>query len=58
MHSVLDDIPQVGKTRRKSLMRYFEGIEELKQASVEELLRVPGLNRTSAQSVYDFFHKI
>ncbi|MBP5383378.1 MAG: excinuclease ABC subunit UvrC [Lachnospiraceae bacterium] len=58
VHSVLDDIPQVGKTRRKSLMRYFEGIEELKQASVEELLRVPGLNRTSAQSVYDFFHKI
>ncbi len=57
VHSVLDDIPQIGLRRRREIMRHFNGLEELKAASLEELMRVPGMNARSAQSVYDFFHE-
>nr|MCR5221832.1 excinuclease ABC subunit C [Lachnospiraceae bacterium] len=57
VHSVLDDIPQVGKKRRLELMRYFQGIEELTEADQETLLKVPGMNARAARSIYDFFHE-
>nr|WP_318683889.1 excinuclease ABC subunit UvrC [uncultured Acetatifactor sp.] len=55
--SVLDDIPGVGPARRKALMRHFKSLEEIRNASVEELMEMPEMNRGSAQAVYDFFHK-
>lgn len=54
--SVLDDIPGVGSVRRKALMRHFQSIEEVKNASVEELLALPELNRRAAEDIYAFFH--
>lgn len=54
--SVLDEIPGVGPTRRKALMKHFISIEEIKQAEFETLLEAEGMNRAAAQSVYDFFH--
>ena len=57
VHSVLDDIKGVGPTRRKALMKHFASIEELKNASVEELKKVPSMNEKSANEVYSFFHK-
>lgn len=56
VHSILDDIPGVGPTRRKDLMRHFENIEAIKNASVEELKKLPSMNEKSAQDVYNFFH--
>ena len=56
IHSILDDIPGVGTARRKDLMKYFNNIDEIKNASVEELKKLPSMNEKSAQSVYDFFH--
>ena len=56
VHSVLDDIPGVGPARRKDLMKYFANIEEIKNASVDELKKLPSMNEKSAQNVYDFFH--
>ena len=56
VHSILDDIPDIGPTRRKALMRYFKDIEAIKEASIESLTATPGMNAKSAQSVYDFFH--
>mgnify|MGYP005770278879 CR=1 FL=1 len=56
VRSVLDDIEGIGETRRKALMRYFKSIEAVKDADVEELSQVPGMNRRAAQSVYNFFH--
>lgn len=53
---VLDEIPGVGPTRRKALMKHFTSIEEIKQAEFETLLEAEGMNRAAAQSVYDFFH--
>ncbi len=56
VHSILDDIPGIGPTRRRALMKAFTGLEELKDADVETLSKVPGMNRLSATKVYDFFH--
>ena len=55
VHSVLDDIPGIGDTRRKALMKHFRSIEAVQAASEEELSQVPGMNRAAAESVYRFF---
>lgn len=55
VHSILDDIPGIGDTRRKALMRYFKTLEAVKEASEEELSKVPGMNRAAAENVYQFF---
>lgn len=56
VHSILDDIPGIGATRRKALMRNFDSIEDIKKASVEELEQVGSMDSRSARSVYNFFH--
>ena len=56
VHSILDDIPGIGPTRRKELMRYFQGIDDIKAATVEELSGLPGMNKKAAEQVYTFFH--
>ena len=55
--SILDDIPGVGDTRRKALMRHYKSLDEIRAATVEELAAVETMNRRSALQVYDFFHK-
>lgn len=56
VHSVLDDISGIGPARRKALMKYFQSIERIRNASQEELEKVPSMNAGSAASVYAFFH--
>ena len=56
VRSILDDIEGIGDTRRKALMKYFKSIEAVREADVEELSQVPGMNRKAAESVYSFFH--
>ena len=56
VHSVLDDIKGVGPKRRKELMKYFKDISQIKTAEIEELLNVPGMNQSTAQAIYEFFH--
>lgn len=58
VHSILDDIGGIGATRRKALMQRFASIEDIKNAEVETLTNVAGMNETAAKSVYDFFHKV
>lgn len=57
VHSVLDDIPGVGPARRKDLMRHFENIEAIRNATAEELKELPSMNEKSANEVYKFFHQ-
>lgn len=57
VRSVLDDIPGIGDTRRKALMRYFKSLEAIREASEEELAQVPGMNHQSARNVYTFFRE-
>ena len=56
VHSILDDIPNIGPKRRRELMRVFENQEAIRAASVEELAAIPSMDMRSARSVWDFFH--
>lgn len=56
VRSILDDIPGIGDTRRKALMRQFKSLDAVKDASVEDLSQAPGMNRRAAESVWQFFH--
>lgn len=56
VQSVLDEIPGVGPSRRKALMRRFKTIEEVKNADVETLAGVDEIPESVARGIYDFFH--
>jgi excinuclease ABC subunit C len=55
--SILDDIPEIGEKRRKALMRYFQSLEKIREATVEELMKAESMNERAAQNVYEFFRK-
>ena len=55
VRSVLDDIPGVGPARRKALMRHFKSLEEIRQATVEELMEIPEMNERTAEEIVTFF---
>ncbi|MCR5213948.1 MAG: excinuclease ABC subunit UvrC [Eubacterium sp.] len=55
-HSILDDIEGIGPSRRKALLLHFKDVDAIKNASIEELSQVPGMNKKAAQAVYDFFN--
>ncbi|MCR5625335.1 MAG: excinuclease ABC subunit UvrC [Lachnospiraceae bacterium] len=55
--SSLDEIEGVGPKRRRALLKYFEGIERLKGADVEEIMNVPSMDKKTAENVYKYFHK-
>ena len=57
VHSILDDIPGIGDTRRKALLRKFKSVENIRDASEEELAQTESMNARSARQVYEFFHK-
>ncbi len=56
VHSLLDDIPDIGPERRKALMRAFRSVDAIRAADVESLIAVPSMTRRAAESVYRFFH--
>ncbi len=56
VHSILEDIPGIGDTRRKALMRKFKSIENVRDASLEELEKTESMNASSARKVFEFFH--
>lgn len=56
VHSVLDDIQGIGPARRKALMKHYSSIEEIKNATIDELKALPSMNEKSAKEVYSFFH--
>lgn len=54
--SILDDIPKVGATRRKALIRHFGSAQGVKAASASEIARVKGISKALADSIYDHLH--
>lgn len=56
VHSVLDEIPGIGPSRRKALMKYFKSIEELRAADAAQISEVPGITENVAKNIYAFFH--
>ena len=53
--SVLDHVEGIGPKRRQELWKKFKTLDAMKQASVEELAAVEGMNYPAAQTLYDFF---
>ena len=53
--SVLDHITGIGEKRRQALRKKFGTIQNMRDASVEELAAVPGMTRPAARAVYNFF---
>ncbi|WP_055666566.1 excinuclease ABC subunit UvrC [Desnuesiella massiliensis] len=56
LHSILEDIPNVGEKRRKELLRKFGSIENIKNAKLEELIETPSIDRKAAESIFQFFN--
>ncbi len=57
VHSVLDDIPGIGPSRRKELMKKYQSLDAMKAATVEDLTDTQSMNEKAAEAVYHFFHK-
>jgi excinuclease ABC subunit C len=54
--SALDTIPGVGSARRKSLLKAFGSMEELKTATLEQIAAAPSMNKIVAAAVYNTLH--
>lgn len=56
LHSVLDDIPNVGEKRRRALLMKFGSVDNIKNATLEQLLETPSINNKAAESIYQYFN--
>jgi excinuclease ABC subunit C len=55
LRSELDAIPGIGTTRRQRLLKQFGSVRAIRQASVDDLARAPGMNRKAAEQIADYF---
>ena len=51
--SALDAIPGLGDTRKTALLQHFGSVTKLREASLEEIVEVPGIGMTTARTVLD-----
>lgn len=56
LHSILEDIPNVGEKRRRNLLMKFGSVENIKNATLDELLETPSIDKKAAQSIKDYFN--
>jgi excinuclease ABC subunit C len=54
LRSILDDIPDVGEARKKILLKYFGSSKQVKDATLEELQKVPGIGKELAGEIYSY----
>ena len=57
VHSFLDDIEGIGKTRRNALMKAYESAEKMHDATIDELANVSSMNMLAAEKVYEYMHR-
>ena len=55
--SELDDIPGIGEVKKKALLKEFGSVENIKNASIDELAKVPGINENLAKTIYEWGRK-
>ena len=55
--SRLDDIDGIGAKRKRDLLNYFGSVEEISQASLKDIEKVSGINKKTAEKIYNYFHK-
>jgi excinuclease ABC subunit C len=56
--SPLDEVPSVGPARKKALLMHFGTARAVRDASLEDLARTPGVSEAVAQTVYDYYHSV
>ena len=54
--SPLDEVPGIGPARKKALLMHFGTARAVRDASLEDLARAPGVSEAVARVVYDFYH--
>ena len=54
--SSLDDIPGIGKKRKTNLLKEFQTLDNIKNASIDELAKIEGMNQKTAENVYNYYH--
>jgi excinuclease ABC subunit C len=54
--SPLDEVPGIGPSRKKALLLHFGTARAVRNASLEDLQKAPGVSAAVAQTVYDFYH--
>ena len=57
VRSELGEIPGIGETKEKELLKHFGSVERIKEATAEELAKAPGINPKLVQRVHDYFHR-
>lgn len=55
LHSILEDIPNVGERRRRNLLMKFGSVENIKKATYDELIETPSIDRKAANSIIEYF---
>ncbi|MDQ3337906.1 MAG: excinuclease ABC subunit UvrC [Myxococcota bacterium] len=55
LRSELDVIPGIGTTRRQRLLKHFGSVRAVRQATVDDLAKAPGMNRKAAEQVSQYF---
>jgi len=55
IRSILEDIPNIGPARRRALLKHFGSIDSIRRASLEELIKVEGMNKSAALSIMEYF---
>ena len=53
----LQEIPGVGPTRKRALLRHFGTVKAIERASLPDLAQVPGISAETARKIYEFFHE-
>jgi excinuclease ABC subunit C len=56
--SELDEVPGIGAARKRALLNHFGSARGVKQAGLEDLQNVPGINKETARRIYGFFHAL
>ncbi|TPE64054.1 excinuclease ABC subunit UvrC [Sandaracinobacter neustonicus] len=54
--STLDEVPGIGPARKKALLMHFGTARAVKGAALEDLLKAPGINRATAEAIFEYFH--
>jgi excinuclease ABC subunit C len=57
-HSALDDISGIGRQRKNALIKHFKSVAAIRKSTVDELMQAAGINRKTAESVYEYFNRI
>lgn len=57
LESSLTDIPGVGEAKRKILLKELKTVSRIKKSTVEELASIKGIDKKTAESIYDYFHE-